>query len=36
MTDALQRKGAAFAYSPTLAARDPHGYVLGFGEAVQG
>ncbi len=39
----LERKGARFAYRPTLqpygmkefAARDPHGYVLGFGQSVQ-
>ncbi len=40
----LHEKGAVFAYGPTLqpygmkefAARDPHGYVLGFGQTMQG
>jgi len=40
----LKGKGAMFAYGPTqqpygmkeFAARDPHGYVLGFGQTVQG
>ncbi len=42
--EARGEEGATFAYGPIpqpygmkeFAARDPHGYVLGFGEAVQG